>query len=115
MVKITHSDSNSADLNADNCLLIEMDTTKKKLAPQRYNHLILVNNDGLSTLQVKVNGGIENGNTLVGQNETIFVPPESVLEIEPEDGIIFSHIVIKNTHSTHNISADDIVWTIKNF
>lgn len=112
--KITYSESNAAALNAGIAAVLNMDDTLKKVCVPPYNHFILTNHSVSCTLQVLVNGGVAN-NVLIGHAEGFFIPPESVLEIEPKDGILFEHIAIKNTHTTDNIAIGEIEWTMKSF
>jgi len=77
-----------------------------------FTHLIVENNDTTSTIQIGLNSSVD-GTTLSG-GKTFYLPPQSVLEIEPKDNILFHWLVIKNLDSTNNIAANQIVVIVKN-
>jgi len=77
-----------------------------------FTHLIVENNDTTSTIQIGLNSSVD-GTTISG-GKTFYLPPQSVLEIEPKDNILFHWLVIKNLDSTNNIAANQIVVIVKN-
>jgi len=77
-----------------------------------FTHLIVENNDTACTIQIGLNSSVD-GTTISG-GKTFYLPPQSVLEIEPKDNILFHWLVIKNLDSTNNIAANQIVVIVKN-
>lgn len=66
-------------------------------------------------MDVLFNGGIDNGNTLLGSGDRFLLPAGSKISVYPSDEILFEYVAIKNTHATENIAIGDLEWTIKNF
>jgi len=77
-----------------------------------FTHLIITNNDTTCTIQIGLNSSVD-GTSLTG-GKMFYLPPQSVLEIEPKDNILFHFLAIKNTDSSNNIPADNIVVLVKN-